>query len=169
MAAENGWLKRLEMKERGRPGQMAGLHFLVDGSVVSYVDMREKGVFASGCWIGGGSIGGGATDEEYRNRGPATHLMERAIGRIDEDGEDVMFVSGDQGLYRLMGCVGAGILRVVTAGKRDLRAFENSSLNARYAEEYEMIDLVKLYQAEPVRWRGLEAGAAPLWRHLEPH
>ncbi len=176
MAAEEGWLERLERRERMRQGQMVDLDFLLDGTVVSHVGIRERKVLISGCWIGVGSIGSVATEERYRNRGLATRLMERAIRRIDEDGGDVMFVSGDRGLYRRLGCVGAGIFRKLTAAKRDLKVFEDPSLNVRRAEKQETISLVKIYQAEAVRWHrtlkdfreGLEGGGAPLWRRVEP-
>ena len=155
---------------------MVGLDFLLGKNVISHVGIRERKVLISGCWINVGSIGGVATQEPYRNRGLATHLMERAIQRIDEDGGDLMIVSGDRGLYRRLGCVDAGTFHRLEIRKRDLMSLEDASLDVRRVEEREIIDLLKLYQGESSRWnrslrdfrQAMQRGVAPFWTPAEP-
>jgi len=56
---------------------IVSMDILLDGDTISHVGIREREIVVYGCRTKIGSIGGVATEPEYRNRGLATRLISR--------------------------------------------------------------------------------------------
>lgn len=76
------------------------------GMVISDLTMDEIRVRAA-------CIGSVCTREEHRGRGLAAALMEDAVSHAASRGACLALISGGRGLYRRMGCVDAGLFRVI--------------------------------------------------------
>ncbi len=176
MAGKDGWINRALKREESREGGMVDLDFVLDGDVISHVGIRERKILIFGSWIVVGSIGGVATEEPYRNRGLATRLMERAVERIEEDGGDLMLVSGDRGLYRRLGCLPGGVFYRLELDRDEAADVADPHNDTYRIEDGDFFHISRLQHAEPVRWQrdmadlrsGLEGTAAPLWRSVDP-
>jgi hypothetical protein len=76
--------------------------------------------------------------------------MEDAVKKARADGAMVIFVSGGRGLYRRMGCVNAGLFRLVTVQGE----FHVPNLHATVREwtPADLPEMIALHQAEAVRF-----------------
>lgn len=139
---------------------------LEDGRSISHVGMKEREVIIYGCRTKIGCIGGVATVAEYREKGLATRLMKRSIQRLNDDQGDVMLVSGDRGLYRRQGCVGAAPTYRLRVTRSDVERFDDSDVQLVPYKKENLLDVVNIYQKEPVRFhRTLEDFRVSLERH----
>ncbi|HIE52193.1 MAG TPA: GNAT family N-acetyltransferase [Armatimonadetes bacterium] len=169
--SQEDWLNRVQERERTDEARIMHLEILLEGQAISHVGLRLREVWLCGCRTRVGSIGGVATEPEYRRRGLATRLMERAIRRIDEEGGDLMLVSGDRGLYRRLHCVPAGKIHRVRLSRAEAEGLHRPGLELKVAEPADFLDFVALYEKEPVRWHrswedfqwGLKHTPAPAW------
>ena len=125
---------------------------LEDGRAISRVGMKEREVVIYGCRTLVGCVGGVATKPEYREKGLATRLMKRSIQRLNDDQGDIMLVSGDRDLYRRQGCVGAAKFHRFRVTKMDVERFGDSDLQLVPYNEQNLLDIVSIYQREPVRF-----------------
>lgn len=55
-----------------------------------------------------GSLGSVCTDPNYRGQGLATQLMDEVLKHLEDQGVDLLLVSGGRGLYQRAGCQKAG-------------------------------------------------------------
>ena len=125
---------------------------LEDGQSISHVGMKEREFIIYGCRTMIGCIGGVATKSDYRERGLATRLMKRAIQKIDEDKGDVMLVSGGRDLYRRRGCIPAAVTNKFLVTRTDAEKLGSSDIQLIPYAEDSLLDIVNIYQKEPVRF-----------------
>ena len=166
---ENDWMRRIEETSSIIPDNIVSMNIALDGESISHVGIREREIVVYGCRTMVGCIGGVATKEEYRNRGLATRLMESSIRRIDENGGDVMFVSGGRGLYRRLGCVDAGEVSEFTVKRSESAGITEQKIELCSYQEKDVVKIVSVYQREPVRFhRPLENFKYNIHRHSMP-
>ncbi len=167
---ESEWLKRIK-EVSTIEDDIISMDIILDNKTISHVGIREREIIIYGCRTKIGCIGGVATKEKYRNHGLATRLLESSMKRIDEDGCDIMFVSGGRGLYRRLGCVDAGFTHKFFITRSKSKKLGGRSIVLSKCKEKDLIKLVSIYQKEPVRFhRPLEVfehdyrmHPVPLW------
>jgi len=125
---------------------------LEDGRSISRVGMKEREVIIYGCKTKVGCVGGVATKPEYREKGLATRLMIHSIQRLNDDQGDIMLVSGDRDLYRRQGCVGAAKFHRFRVTQMDAEKLNDSSIQLLPYKKERLLDVVNIYQKEPVRF-----------------
>jgi len=168
------WENRIKEKSFIGDDDVVNMEIILDGNSISHLGIREREILIFGCKMKIGSIGGVETKPEYRNRGLATRLMESSIRRLYDDGGDVMFVSGDRGLYRRLGCVDAGEVVSFLVHRNKKSSFQEQKVEISPYQEGDILKLVSIYQKEPVRFyrplenfkRNLKREPVPLW--IEP-
>lgn len=79
-----------------------------DGTVVSHFGTYVEPIRVAGVQLQLASVGSVATDPKYRNRGISSRLLQMAFQQLKEEGCDVVFVSGNRGLYLRNGCYEVG-------------------------------------------------------------
>lgn len=166
---ENEWLKQIKETSSIIEDNIISMDIILDNKSISHVGIREREIIIYGCRTKIGCIGGVATKPKYRNHGLATRLLESSIRRINEDGGDIMFVSGDRGLYKRLGCVDAGEVQefIITRSKSAKLGDKNIKLSP--FSKNDLIKLVSVYQKEPVRfYRSLENFRYNCQRHPLP-
>ncbi len=82
--------------------------FSDQGRPVAHIGYHMSEISMYGCSIGAGSIGAVCTLEEYRGQKLASRLLEDVMGGIEQQGGDIMIVSGGRGLYKRIGCIENG-------------------------------------------------------------
>jgi len=122
-----------------------------DGKIVSHQGISEREISVYGCKVKVGSIGGVRTLPEYQNRGFATKLLDDCIRKINEDGGDIMLVSGDRGLYRRAGCRRAGEVCFFKIKKQEVAKFDKEVEVVPYREE-NLTSVIAAYEKDPVRF-----------------
>ncbi|RLI27534.1 hypothetical protein DRO58_04165, partial [Candidatus Bathyarchaeota archaeon] len=122
-----------------------------DGKVVSHVGFWEGWLNIYGCWVKAGLVGAVCTHPDYRNRGYASALVRDAFRKMREDGVDLVMVSGKRTLYSRAGCVEAG--RVYRFKTRPSTLTVSEEVEVKPYTEDKVMDLVALYQREPVRFK----------------
>jgi GNAT superfamily N-acetyltransferase len=121
---------------------------LVDGEPVSLAGFLVRDMVVPGARLRAACIGSVCTLERWRGRGLAASLMEDAVSHAVKWGASVALISGGRGLYRRMGCIDAGLYRVVRAGATggegpaDVREWSDSDLPR----------MRELHDEEPVRF-----------------
>jgi predicted N-acetyltransferase YhbS len=123
---------------------------------VSHVGMVHRGASILGCQIKVCCIGAVATDPDYRGKGLASLCFHDAVRKADEDGVDVMLVSGGRGLYTTNGCQHAGLhyKAVIDAAQDGMGCGDIVVSEALPAD---MPEIQECYRAEPVRFTRLQA------------
>ena len=128
---------------------------LCNGRIVSHVGIWEGALYFHGIQLKVGLIGCVCTHPDYRMRGYASMLVEDAFAKLRRDNTDLIMVSGARMLYSRVGCVESGILYDyrIPANRAKLLA---DCLDGVEVEEYmedRILDLVEIYQKEPIRFR----------------
>ncbi len=126
---------------------------LEDGKSISHVGIKERDIVIYGCKTKVGSIGGVATKSDYRERGLATRLMRSAVQKINDDGGDIMLVSGNRDLYRRRGCVSAAPMHQFKIHQSDAVKLDDSAVQLVPYSKDKLLDIASIYQKEPVRFR----------------
>ncbi|MFC1716349.1 GNAT family N-acetyltransferase [Candidatus Poribacteria bacterium] len=126
---------------------------LEDDISISHVGIKERDVIIYGCKTKIGCIGGVATRPEYRKKGLATRLMQIAAQKINDDGGDIMFVSGNRDLYRRQGCVPAAPHYQFKIGQADMGRLDDSDIELVPYKKDNLLDIANTHQREPVRFR----------------
>jgi len=130
---------------------------LKDNRPISHIGISEAEIIVYGCRTKIGSIGSVCTYPQYRGRGFATLLLENTIKKLDDDGADVMLVSGEGGLYKRAGCTEAGRVHKFKISGDDLKRFNPQAMEVFPYEEKNLENIVRVYQKERVRFfRSLE-------------
>ncbi|MCK4419481.1 GNAT family N-acetyltransferase [Candidatus Aerophobetes bacterium] len=130
---------------------------LKDNRPISHIGISEAEIIVYGCRTKIGSIGSVCTYPQYRGRGFATLLLENTIKKLDDDGADVMLVSGEGGLYKRAGCTEAGRVHKFRISGGDLKKFHAKNVKVFPYEEKNLENIVRVYQKERVRFfRSLE-------------
>lgn len=128
-----------------------------DDRPVSHLAISESEIAIYGCKTKIGSIGAVCTDPEYRKRGFASLLLEDSIKKMDEDGVDVVLVSGGRNLYKRVGCVEAGRVHKFRISGSDLKRLNTEKVKVLPYQERNLKNIVGVYQKEAVRFlRSLE-------------
>jgi GNAT superfamily N-acetyltransferase len=126
--------------EAGRPVSLAG--FMIDR------------VHAEGFSFTVACIGSVVTAKECRGRGFATKIMDNCVALAREEGAEVLLISGGRGLYRRMGCIGAGEYHTVgierSAAAR--ASLPSAGCEVREWREEDLPHLAVLQKREPVRF-----------------
>ena len=139
-----------------------------DGRLVSHLAISESEIVIYGCRTKIGSIGAVCTHPECRKRGFASLLLEDGIKKMNEDGVDIVLVSGGRNLYKRAGCVEAGRVHKFRISGSDLKSFDTQKVEVFPYQEENLKNIVQVYQKEAVRFfrslqdfkRILTAGAA---------
>ena len=139
-----------------------------DDRPVSHLAISESEMAIYGCKTKIGSIGAVCTHPEYRKRGFASLLLEDGMKKMNEDGADILLVSGELSLYKRAGCVEAGRVHKFRISGSDLQSFDTQKVKVFPYEERSLENIVQVYQKEAVRFlrsledfkRILTAGAA---------
>jgi len=125
---------------------------LEDNRPVAHIGISEAEITVYGCRTKIGSIGSVCTYPQYRGRGFATLLLENTIKKLDDDGADVMLVSGEGGLYKRAGCTEAGRVHKFRISEDDLKRFNAKNVEVFPYEEKNLENIVRVYQKEKVRF-----------------
>jgi len=125
---------------------------LEDNKPVSHIGISETEIAVYGCRTKIGSIGSVCTHPEYRKRGFATLLLENAMKKIDDDGADIMLVSGGHSLYKKAGCIEAGRVHKFRISRNDLKKFYAQTMRVFPYKEKNLENIVGVYQKEAVRF-----------------
>jgi len=125
---------------------------LKDNRPISHIGISEAEITVYGCRTKIGSIGSVCTYPQYRGRGFATLLLENTIKKLDDDGVDIMLVSGEGGLYKRAGCTEAGRVHKFRISGDDLKRFHAQNVEVFPYEEKNLENIVRVYQKERVRF-----------------
>jgi len=125
---------------------------LKDNRPISHIGISEAEIIVYGCRTKIGSIGSVCTYPQYRGRGFATLLLENTIKKLDDDGADVMLVSGEGGLYKRAGCTEAGRVHKFRISGDDLKRFNPQAMEVFPYKEKNLENIVRVYQKERVRF-----------------
>jgi len=111
--SEKNLANLLIMADGGKPVSHAGLWF----NDVQYLGQTMKV----------GYLGSVCTDPDYRGKGLATKLMRAVLNHLEENGADLLLVSGGRGLYQQAGCIKAGCVSWYTIPKEPVTHFNIST------------------------------------------
>lgn len=125
---------------------------LKDNRPISHIGISEAEIRVYGCRTKIGSIGSVCTYPQYRGRGFATLLLENTIKKLDDDGVDIMLVSGEGGLYKRAGCTEAGRVHKFRISGDDLKKFHAKNVKVFPCKEKNLENIVRVYQKERVRF-----------------
>lgn len=125
---------------------------LEDNRPVAHIGISEAEITVYGCRTKIGSIGSVCTYPQYRGRGFATLLLENTIKKLDDDGADVMLVSGEGSLYKRAGCTEAGRVHKFKISGDDLKRFNPQAMEVFPYKEKNLENIVRVYQKEKVRF-----------------
>jgi N-acetylglutamate synthase-like GNAT family acetyltransferase len=126
-----------------------------DGKVVSHLAIWEGWLHFYSNWLKAGLIGCVCTHPDYRMKGYASSLVKDAFAKLSRDYVDLVMVSGVRSLYSRAGCVEAGIIydyHVPLNTFKDL-VTHLDGLKVESYDEDKTLDLIELYQREPIRFR----------------
>jgi len=123
-----------------------------DGKPVSHLGISESEIIIYGCKTKIGSIGAVCTHPEYRKKGFASLLLEDGIKKMNEDGADIMLVSGGRNLYKRAGCIEAGRVHKFRISQSDLKKFNTQKMKVFPYQERNLENIVRVYQKEAVRF-----------------
>ncbi|MBS7641785.1 GNAT family N-acetyltransferase [Candidatus Bathyarchaeota archaeon] len=126
-----------------------------DGRVVSHLGIWEGLLYFYGIQFKVGLIGCVCTHPDYRMRGYASILVDDALSKLRRDGIDLAMISGARTLYSRAGCVESGIIydyHISVEAARLLAEHMDRMKIEKYTED-RILDLIDVYQREPVRFR----------------
>lgn len=98
-----------------------------DGRVVALVGIMPWKLHIAGCEVRAASMGAVCTRPEARGRGHASRLVDLAIGALERDGTELLFVSGELPIYQKRGCAQAGETRRLTFTPEQLRLLRDET------------------------------------------
>ncbi|MCX8161864.1 MAG: GNAT family N-acetyltransferase [Candidatus Bathyarchaeota archaeon] len=126
-----------------------------DSRIVSHLSIWEGWLYFYGIRFKVGLIGCVCTHPDYRMRGYASMLVSDALAKLRRDGADIVMVSGARTLYSRAGCVESGILYDyrITADTIKLITDCRDILEVEAYTKDKILDLIELYQREPIRFR----------------
>jgi GNAT superfamily N-acetyltransferase len=124
--------------------------FVDDGRPVALTGMTVRDLSVDGVVIRAACVGSVCTRGDYRDRGLASRLMEDCIAAASARGASVILVSGGRGLYRRIGCIDAGLFRVIRMDRASRRP--DVSCRVREWTESDLPDLQALHERERVRF-----------------
>jgi predicted N-acetyltransferase YhbS len=133
-------------------GNLEGMRIITDGGrPVSHVGFTVQDLSLHGAVVRAASLGAVCTLASHQGKGCAGLLMDDAVSAALRDGACLLLVSGDRGLYRRMGCSGAGRFKVwrIEAGRA--RGAE-AAVDARDWTADDLPGIERLHAAEPVRF-----------------
>ncbi|MEM2739835.1 MAG: GNAT family N-acetyltransferase [Candidatus Bathyarchaeia archaeon] len=137
-------------------GNLENLRVIVcDGRVASHLGVWEGLLYFYGIQLKAGLIGCVCTHPDYRMRGYASMLVNDALSKLRRDNVDLVMVSGARTLYSRAGCVESGILYDyhVSVDTAKLIAGHLGGLEVERYTGDRILDLIDLYQREPIRFR----------------
>ncbi len=120
------------------------------GEVVSLVGSVIRDINVFGNRFRAAEIGSVCTAPEYRGKGLASSLMVDAERISISKGASVMFISGDLGLYRRFGAVGAGTYFMYTLRPELLEEF--NPIDVRIAKRSDIPFLSRMHNSKSVRF-----------------
>jgi ribosomal protein S18 acetylase RimI-like enzyme len=123
-----------------------------DGRPVSVIAYVSRTVVIFGNTFTVGSLGAVATYEEHRGKGLATALLDDTFEHMKSDGVDVVFISGQRGLYQRAGCAIAGHEMRYSIDGSALAAADNKGISVAEATDDDIPELIALHQMEPARF-----------------
>lgn len=130
---------------------LARLRVMVDdGRPISLAGFTLRDLSLNGVTLRAACIGSVCTRVEYRGQGIAARLMDDVVARAAEQGTVIVLISGGRGLYRRMGCVNAGLYRVISIAKKS--GLPAIACDTRDWVEEDLPDMTALHQAEAVRF-----------------
>jgi GNAT superfamily N-acetyltransferase len=112
--------------------------------------MTVRDLSIDGVLIRAACIGSVCTREDYRGRSLASRLTEDCIAAASARGASVILVSGGRGLYHRIGCIDAGLFRVIRMDRASRRP--EVSCQVREWTESDLPDLQALHERERVRF-----------------
>lgn len=115
--------------------------------IVSFVGMVEEEICVYGNRVKIGEIGNVCTHPDYRGKGYASLLLEKAIEKAKNDKIAYLMISGGRNLYKRIGAVSMPFFIYEIKGKNKKTNFKIR----RYRNEMYK-DCIKIYQREPVRF-----------------
>jgi hypothetical protein len=127
----------------------------VNEEVVSHLAIWEGWLYIYGIRLKVGLVGCVCTHPNHRRKGYASALVKDAFMKMSKDNVDLVMISGARSLYSRAGCVEAGILYdhyIPVTILKDLAMGLDWLKVERYTEG-RILDLVNVYQREPVRFK----------------
>ncbi|MCS7180124.1 MAG: GNAT family N-acetyltransferase, partial [bacterium] len=120
---------------------------LENKKIVSFVGMVEEEISIYGYKIKIGEIGNVCTHPDYRGKGYASLLLQKAIEKAKKDKIAYLMISGGRSLYKRVGAVSMPYYLYQITGKDKKPDFKIR----RFKEEM-FQECIKIYQKEPVRF-----------------
>lgn len=121
-----------------------------NGKIVSHVSTSIRPLSLGGISTWEAGIGAVATHPGARGQGFASILMNDSVKRSVEQGADLMFISGDNGVYRGMHAVECGRFPVVKIGKDTPKT--NPIFILSEAKESDVDAICRLWETLPTRY-----------------
>ncbi|MFN4227262.1 MAG: GNAT family N-acetyltransferase [Candidatus Ratteibacteria bacterium] len=118
-----------------------------DKKIVSFVGMVEEEIVVYGYKMKIGEIGNVCTHPDYRGKGYASILLQKAIEKAKKDNLSYLMISGSRSLYKRIGAVSMLYYFYQIKGKEKKLDFKIR----RYKDKMYR-DCIKIYQKEPVRF-----------------
>jgi hypothetical protein len=130
---------------------LENLRVFVDGSTpVSLAGLTVQDLAIDNVVIRAACIGSVCTRKSHRGLGLAARLTEDCIAAASERGASLILVSGSRGLYRRIGCIDAGLYRLIRMNRASRRP--EVSCTVREWTESDLADLHALHERENVRF-----------------
>lgn len=118
-----------------------------DKKIVSFVGMVEEEIFVCGYKLKIGEIGNVCTHPDYRGKGYASTLLQKAIEKAKDDKLAYLMISGGRSLYKRIGAVSMPYYFYQITGKK-----RKTNFRVRRFKEKMFPECIKIYQKEPIRF-----------------
>ncbi|MCM8785591.1 MAG: GNAT family N-acetyltransferase [Candidatus Omnitrophica bacterium] len=118
-----------------------------DKKIVSFVGMVEEEIVVCSYKMKIGEIGNVCTHPDYRGKGYASILLQKAIEKAKNDNLSYLMISGGRSLYKRIGAVSLLYYFYQIKGRDKKLDFKIR----RYKDEMYK-DCIKIYQKEPIRF-----------------
>ena len=122
------------------------------GRPVSHIAYLPRQAVIGGPTISVACMGAVCTDEEYRGRGIASRILDDCERRMQEQGVDVVIISGGRGLYLRWGARTVGERHEYRITREDAPALADDSMTVRPGGPDDTPVLAALYDTNPVRF-----------------
>lgn len=125
---------------------------LKDGKPITHLGICQNDISVYGCRSRAGSLGAVCTHPDHRGHGYATKTLHYVMSKLNEDGADILLISGGRGLYRRNQCVNAGLSWTYEIPSEALHPLADDSVETRPLGDDHIPRVAALHQQEPVRF-----------------
>lgn len=136
------------------PENRERLRVISDGDeIVSAICYQVRPAIIYGTTLSIASLGAVCTYENYRGHGFATQLLDDSFAAARAEGADVMFISGQRGLYQRAGCAIAGHEHRFTLTRAEIDSVSHDTdVAVSSIADSDTESLAAIQRTEPVRF-----------------